>query len=100
VLDAVGLEVVGHTAYYLPIASPFESLRQAAVAELSRCLELFAEVGASWMNIHPDRHAPMHDWEFVLQRNRQSLGELLPVSRECGVGLMLENLPGGFNSVA
>jgi sugar phosphate isomerase/epimerase len=99
-LDAIGLEVVGHTAYYLPIASPIESLRQATVAELHRCLELFAEIGASWMNIHPDRYAPMHDREFVLQRNRQTLEELLPVSRECGVGLMLENLPGGFNSVA
>ena len=100
VLDATGLHVVGHTAYYLPIASPFELLRQAAVAELRRCLELFAEVGAAWMNIHPDRHAPMHDWEFVLERNRQSLEELLPVSRQCGVGLMLENLPDGFNSPA
>lgn len=100
VLDATGLQVVGHTAYYLPIASPFESLRQAAVAELRRCLELFAAVGAAWMNIHPDRHAPMHDWEFVLQRNRQSLEELLPVSGQCGVGLMLENLPNSFNSPA
>lgn len=99
-LDASGLHVVGHTAYYLPLASPFESLRRAAVAELSRCLELFAAVGASWMNIHPDRHAPMHDWEFVLQRNRQSLEELLPVARQCGVGLMLENLPDGFNTAA
>jgi sugar phosphate isomerase/epimerase len=100
VLDATGLHVVGHTAYYLPIASPIESLRQAAVAELCRCLELFAAVGASWMNIHPDRHAPMHDWEFVVQRNRESLEELLPFSRQCGVGLMLENLPNGFNSAA
>ncbi len=100
VLDAIGLQVVGHTAYYLPIASPMESLRQAAVAELQRCLERFAEIGAAWMNIHPDRYAPMHDREFILQRNRQSLAELLPVSRQCGVGLMLENLPGGFNSAA
>src|ERR1043165_2374833 len=29
-----GLGVVGHTAYYLPIASPFEEIRRAAVAEI------------------------------------------------------------------
>ena len=28
------LEIVGHTAYYLPLASPFERLRKAAVEEM------------------------------------------------------------------
>ncbi len=95
-----GLGVVGHTAPYLPLASPIEALRRAAVGELGRCLELFAAVGARWMNIHPDRHAPMHDRPFIIRQNRRSLEELLPLSRQCGVGLMLENLPGDFNTVA
>jgi len=98
-LDATGMHVVGHTAYYLPMACPMEEIRKAAVAELCRCLELFAEIGAAWMNIHPDRHAPMHDREFIIQQDRRSLEELLPTSRRCGVGLMLENLPGDFNTV-
>ena len=38
------LGVIGHTAYYLPIASSFESLRQAAVDELKRAAEFFAKV--------------------------------------------------------
>ena len=94
-----GLRVVGHTAYYLPMASPFESLRQASVDELKRCLEAFAAVGAKWMNLHPDRHAPMHDRAFYIERNLQSIGELLEFSRGSGVGIMVENLPEGFNSV-
>jgi sugar phosphate isomerase/epimerase len=94
-----GLKAVGHTAFYLPIASPIEEVRQAAVAELRRCLEKFAEIGVEWMNVHPDRHAPMHDRQFFIRRDLQSLEELLPLSRGCGVGLMLENLPGDFNSV-
>src|SRR5687768_12742048 len=63
-LAARGLGVVGHTAYYLPLGSPFESVRRAAVAELRHCLEVFAAVGARWMNIHPDGYAPMHDRAF------------------------------------
>jgi sugar phosphate isomerase/epimerase len=94
------LQAVGHTAYYLPIASPIEELRRAAVAELRQCLQVFAEIGITWMNIHPDRYAPMHDREFILEGNRESLEALLPASRSCGVGLMLENLPGEFNSAA
>jgi sugar phosphate isomerase/epimerase len=98
-LDDFGLEVVGHTAYYLPMASPFEEVRRAVVEELKRCLEKFSVVGAKWMNLHPDRHAPLHDRSFVIERNLKTISELLPVARDCGVGLMIENLPGEWNTV-
>jgi sugar phosphate isomerase/epimerase len=99
-LHEAGMGVVGHTPYYLPIASPFEELRQAAVGELKRCLRVFAEVGVRWMNIHPDHYAPHHDREFYIGRDLESLRELLEVGHQVGVGLMLENLPGEFNSAA
>jgi sugar phosphate isomerase/epimerase len=95
-----GLKVVGHTAFYLPIASAFENVRVAAVDELKRCLDKFCEVGARWMNIHPDRHAPMHDRRFYIEGNIRSLRELIDHGRKCKVGLMIENLPGEFNSAA
>lgn len=98
-LKDLGLGVVGHTAYYLPLGSPFESLRRATVPELRRCLEVFAEVGAKWMNIHPDRYAPMHTRAFFIERDLQSLQELGETARKLGVGLMIENLPGDFNTV-
>jgi sugar phosphate isomerase/epimerase len=99
-LDDFGMGVVGHTAYYLPICSPFEPIRRAAVEELKRCLELFAGVGATWMNLHPDRHAPFHERSAIIERNLISLKELLPIARDCGVKLMIENLPGHFNTAA
>lgn len=98
-IDDFGLEVVGHTAYYLPMASPFEGIRRAVVEELKNCLKVFSVVGAKWMNLHPDRHAPMHERAFVIERNIKTITDLLPVARDCGVGLMIENLPGDFNSV-
>ena len=97
-LEGAGMGVVGHTAYYLPLASPFEEIRQAAVAVLRRCLEVFSEVGAKWMNLHPDRHTPMHPRSYFIQRNIQSLEELTPAAERYGVGLMIENIPGDFNS--
>ena len=98
-LDDFGFDVVGHTAYYLPMASPFEEVRCGVVEELKRCLEQFSIVGAKWMNLHPDRNIPMHDRSFVIERNLLTISELLPVARDCGVGLMIENLPGDWNSV-
>lgn len=94
-----GLQVVGHTAYYLPMASPFETVRRGAVEEFRRCLEIFAILGARWMNMHPQAYAPMHDRHYIVDRNLNTISDLLPEARGCGVGLMIENLPGDWNTV-
>jgi sugar phosphate isomerase/epimerase len=97
-LERHKLGVVGHTAFYLPLASGIEEIRQASLHELRRCVDVFAAIGARWMNIHPDRHAPMHDRRFYIGKNLETLGELLPYAAERGIGLMVENLPGDFNT--
>jgi sugar phosphate isomerase/epimerase len=97
-LERSRLGVVGHTAFYLPIASGIEEIRRASVVELRRCVDVFAGIGARWMNLHPDRHAPMHDRRFFIEKNLATLRELLPYARQRGIGLMIENLPGDFNT--
>lgn len=98
-LERHGLEVIGHTAYYLPLDSAIEEIRQAALVELRRCIDVFSAIGVRWMNIHPGSYTPMHGRSFYIQRNLESLQELLPYGRARRVGLMIENLPGNFNSV-
>jgi sugar phosphate isomerase/epimerase len=97
-LADANLGVVGHTAFYLPICSPFESIRRASADELKHCLEVFAILGASWMNLHPDNTAPFYDRRFVIEKNLQTIREILPFAKDLGMGLMIENLPGGFNN--
>jgi sugar phosphate isomerase/epimerase len=99
-LERNRMPVVGHTAWYLPMASAIPEIRSAAIAELKRCLHKFGEMGAKWMNIHPDRHTPWHPRQFYIDRNVATLEELLPEVEKCGVGLMIENLPGDYNSAA
>jgi sugar phosphate isomerase/epimerase len=93
-----GLGVIGHTAFYLPIASSFESLRRAAIDELKGAAEFFAKIGAKWMNVHPDGHAPFVDETAIVLRNINSLREVADFAQPLGVGLMLENVPGRFNT--
>jgi sugar phosphate isomerase/epimerase len=97
-LDSCGMGVVGHTAWYLPMASAIPEIREAAVMELKRCLDRFGEIGAKWMNLHPDRHTPWHPRQFYIDRNIDTIHELLSHAKKCGVGLMVENLPGDYNS--
>jgi sugar phosphate isomerase/epimerase len=99
-LEKHGMHVVGHTAFYLPMGSAIEDIRRASVCELRRCLEVFSIIGARWMNLHPDRHAPMHDRRFFIEQNIRSFRELMPDARRLGVGLMIENLPGDYNTAA
>jgi sugar phosphate isomerase/epimerase len=94
-----GLAVVGHTAYYLPLGHPFDSVRRGAVEAFMRSAEIFAELGARCMNIHPDYRVPMHDRDFIVERNLQSLREIIEFCRGLGVTAMVENLPKDFNSV-
>ncbi len=94
------LGVVGHTAFYLPIGSSFRSLRQAALDELKHAVEFFAKLGAKWMNVHPDGHAPFIDEPTIVRRNIESLAELVAFAQPHRIGIMLENVPGRFNSVA
>src|SRR5437016_12223072 len=51
------------------------------------------------MNIHPDRHAPLHDLKFIIERNLQTILELVRNAQEFEIGIMIENLPGSFNTV-
>jgi sugar phosphate isomerase/epimerase len=97
-LDKHRMPAVGHTAFYLPLASAFESIRCAAVEELRCCLRVFAEVGVKWMNLHPDRHTPMHDRKFYIRRNLETFCQLQEQARQYGIGLMIENLPGSYNT--
>ncbi len=99
-LEKYGLPVVGHTAFYLPLGSAFEDLRRACLCELRRCLEAFSTIGARWMNIHADRYTPMHPRSFFIEQNLRTIRELLPDARRLGVGLMVENLPGDYNTAA
>jgi sugar phosphate isomerase/epimerase len=85
-----GLGVVGHTAYFLPIASPFHELRERAGEILERALDVFAEVGAACVNVHPDGLIG-HD-EGVVARNVEAIGRLTAEAADRGMTLMVENL--------
>jgi sugar phosphate isomerase/epimerase len=99
-LAAAGMSAVGHTAWYLPIASPIERVRRAALDELATCLDVFARLGIRLVNVHPDQRVPSllpRDW--LVDRNIESLTWLTERARERSLVLMLENIPGPFNQV-
>ncbi len=47
-----GLDVVGHTAFYLPFISPIKALREISVAEAARASVFFSKLKTKYMTIH------------------------------------------------
>lgn len=88
-----GLMVIGHTAWYLQIASPFPEVREVVVRELERSLRVFHELGAQMMNIHPHTNVPLHDLEWVISQNIAALSRLVSVANRLGMKIVLENTP-------
>jgi sugar phosphate isomerase/epimerase len=95
-----GLGIVGHTAYYLPIASPYDSLRQAALEEMHWALRVFAELGASTVTIHPDKSIAFAlSPKEVLQKNLESLEKIFRLAEPLGLRILIENMDRTFNNV-
>lgn len=94
------LGIVGHTAYYLPLASPFESLRKAAVEEMRWAVEAFAELKAAKMTVHPDRSIPFAmGSKGIMQKNLQSVQEIAEMGGPMGIQVLVENMDRTFNTV-
>lgn len=95
----LGLQAVGHTAWYLPIASPFAELRATAKDLYRRALDTFADAGVTLVNIHPDARVPLTSVDQVRARNAESIAELAADAAERGIRLMVENLDRLFAGV-
>lgn len=98
-LADLGLDAVGHTAWYLPFASPFPELRGSASDIFVRALDVFADAGVTLVNIHPDQKVPLTSIEQVRKQNAEAIAELAGIAAQRGITLMVENLDRLFSDV-
>jgi sugar phosphate isomerase/epimerase len=98
-LGDLGLSAVGHTAYYLPLASPFRELRDGARDLFRRGLDTFSDAGVDLVNVHPDPRVPLHSRDQVRSRNAEVIGRLVEDGAQRGIRIMVENLDRGFATV-
>jgi sugar phosphate isomerase/epimerase len=98
-ISDLGLQAVGHTAWHLPIASPFPEMRKLARDLYRRGLDVFADAGVDLVNIHPDQRVPLHSPDKVREMNAQAIGDLATDAAQRGITLMVENLDRAFSGV-
>lgn len=91
-LADLGLGAIGHTAWHLPLASPFPEVRKLARELYARGLDTFAEVGVEFVNVHPDQRVPLHNPDQVRSMNAEAIANLEEDAAARGLKLMVENI--------
>ncbi len=98
-LGDLGLGAVGHTAWHLPIASPFKELREQSRDIYRRGLYVFADAGVELVNVHPDQRVPLHSIDQMRKMNAEAIANLAEDAAGRGIRLMVENLDRAFSDV-
>lgn len=88
------LDVVAHAAYFIPISSPFPSLRRTALQEFLRALEAAGRIGARMMTVHYRGIPPLFPPERNPEWHIEVLRPLCDRAAEIGITILLENAPG------
>jgi sugar phosphate isomerase/epimerase len=88
------LDVVAHAAYFIPISSPFASLRQAALQEFRRALQAADRIGARSLTVHYRGIPPLFPPERCPEWHLEVLRPLCVEASHLGITILLENAPG------
>ncbi len=92
-LDEVGLQVLVHAAPYLPINNPSGRVRQAALDELRRTIDVAKIVGATLCTTHFVGWPEFLSEEAGYEYYRQAYTIVLAHGKERGIEVSLENSP-------
>lgn len=86
-----GLDIVGHTAYFLPFSSPFRSMRDVAVAEAAKAALFFSMLKTRYMTVHLSRPTNNSFSEQTFDWTVESLKRLTDMVSINKIDIMVEN---------
>lgn len=93
ILSETGIGVIGHTAWYLPFASPVARVRQAAVESVVETFETFTAVGVRHVNVHLTQSPYLFSHADCVRWNAKSFAQLAEHAAPYGLQVMVEHPP-------
>jgi sugar phosphate isomerase/epimerase len=96
IVSGAGLEIVGHTAYYLPFDSYYPDMRNAAAKEIIKTFDIFKFLGCKYVTIHLHTSLPFFILTDLPEEKLAGLWNrfldiVIPVAEKSGLKIMLEN---------
>jgi sugar phosphate isomerase/epimerase len=90
-LKRYNLGIVGHSAHYLPIASPCKALRDAAVEEIEKSILVCSSLGAKYLTVHADWPNSLFSPDEGLRSQAESLKRLMSFAKKYDVEIVYES---------
>jgi sugar phosphate isomerase/epimerase len=85
-----GLDTVGHTAWYLPIGSPFSQLRDTAVSVINNHIDFLAELECPKMTVHANWPSSMFSVHDGIAFQLDSLNRIVDYAAQYSLKVMYE----------
>jgi sugar phosphate isomerase/epimerase len=89
-LEKYHLNTVGHTAWYLPIGSPNKAMRLTAVEEISKCFDVFKNLGVKLVTVHADWTSGMFSEDEAIDFQSESLNLIIDKAKKFGLEIIYE----------
>jgi sugar phosphate isomerase/epimerase len=99
VLDDYGLNRIGHTAWYLPIGSPFEELRHKAVEIINSYLAVFQQLGCKQVTVHANWPTALFTAEEGIALQTESLKSIARQAAQFQIKILYESLGSARDSL-
>lgn len=91
-LQKYKLDVVGHTAWYLPIGSPVKSFRENAISETKRYFEVFSKLNVKYVTIHANWPPGMFSTKEGIKFQVETLRKLAKLAKDYNLTLVYESI--------
>ncbi len=91
-LEKYNLDVVGHTAFYLPIGAPVKLIREASVEEAERYFRVFEKLCVKYVTIHAYWPSGLFSEEDGVQFQVETLKKLVKIAKKYNLRIMYESL--------
>ena len=98
-LEKYRLDVVGHTAWYLPAGSPVKAFRESAVSEAVRYLKVFSKLNVKYATIHANWPPKLFSVKEGIKFQVETLRKLVREAEKLNMGLMYEPIDSRHDNI-
>lgn len=98
-LEKYQLDVVGHTAWYLPIGSPVRAFRESAVREARKYLEAFSRLDVQHVTIHGNWPPKLFSVKEGIKFQVHTLRKLVHEAERFNIDIMYEPIDSQHDSI-
>jgi len=89
-LKKYNLDVIGHTAWYLPIGSPVKLFREMAIKEATKYFRCFNKLGVRYVTIHAHWPPSLFSEKEGIKFQAETLKKLVEIAKRYEITLLYE----------